>query len=146
MIHSELCKKLKYDHTTLWYIHCPESVLKNETHKILWDFERQDHQIPTRRPDLVIISQNNKKKKRKRENLPYDGFCCPGEPQSQNKRKQKARQVLRTGQRTNKGVKYEELKFRKRIETIETKVLLRLAWILRRVLTARGDLLLLKLQ
>ena len=40
----------------------PESVLKNETHKLLWDFEIQtDHLISTRRPDLVII--NNKKKK-----------------------------------------------------------------------------------
>ena len=35
----------------------PESVLENETHKILWDFEIQtDHLISARRPD--------KKKKR----------------------------------------------------------------------------------
>ena len=38
----------------------PESILKNEMHKILWDFEIQtDHLIPARIPDLVII---NKKK------------------------------------------------------------------------------------
>ena len=38
----------------------PESVLENETHKILWDFEMQtDNPIPARRPDLLLI---NKKK------------------------------------------------------------------------------------
>ena len=38
----------------------PEPVLKNETHEILCDFERQiDHRIPARRPDVELI---NKKK------------------------------------------------------------------------------------
>ena len=37
-------------------MHKPESVLENETHKILWDFEIQtDHLIPARRPDQEII-------------------------------------------------------------------------------------------
>ena len=36
-------------------MHKPESVVENKTHKILWNFEIQtDHQIPARRPDLVI--------------------------------------------------------------------------------------------
>ena len=40
-----------------------KSVLENEMHKIVWDFEIQMHNlIPARRPDLVII--NKKKKKR----------------------------------------------------------------------------------
>ena len=61
VIHWELCKKLNFDHTTKWYMHKPESVLENETHKILWDYEIQtDHLIPARRPDLVLI---NKKKR-----------------------------------------------------------------------------------
>ena len=35
----------------------------NETLRILWDFEiKTDHQIPSRRPDLVLV--NKKKKKR----------------------------------------------------------------------------------
>ena len=34
-IHWELCKRLKFDHTNKWYLHKPESVLENETHKIL---------------------------------------------------------------------------------------------------------------
>ena len=60
MIHSELYKKLKLDHTAKWYMHKPESVLENETHKILRDVEIQtDHLIPTKRPGLTLI---NKKK------------------------------------------------------------------------------------
>ena len=34
-------------------MHKPESVLQNETYKILWDFEIEtDHRISVRRPDL----------------------------------------------------------------------------------------------
>ena len=50
----------------------PESILENETHKILCDFEMQtDHRIPDRQPHLVII---NKKKM----NMPTAGRCRPG--------------------------------------------------------------------
>ena len=58
VIHWELCKKLKFDYTTKWYMHKPESVLENEMHKILWDFEIQtDHLIPGQRPELAIINE-----------------------------------------------------------------------------------------
>ena len=41
-------------------MHNLASVLKNETHKLLWDFGIQtDPLISARRPDLIII--NNKK-------------------------------------------------------------------------------------
>ena len=51
-------------HTTKWYMHKPETVLKNETPKIHWDFEIQtNHLIPARRPDLVLY---NKKKEREK--------------------------------------------------------------------------------
>ena len=41
-----------------------ECARKNETHKILWEFEIQtDLLILARRPDLVIISKKKKKKK-----------------------------------------------------------------------------------
>ena len=50
-----------------------ESVLENEAHKILWDFEIQiDHLISARQPDVVIV---NKKKK----TLPNNGLCRPGD-------------------------------------------------------------------
>ena len=42
-------------------MHKPESVLENETHKILWDFKIQtDHLIPARRPDLVVINKKER--------------------------------------------------------------------------------------
>ena len=35
VIHWELSKKLKFDHMNKCYMHNPESVLENETHKLL---------------------------------------------------------------------------------------------------------------
>ena len=62
VIHWEMYKTLKFDHTNKWYMHNPEPVLENDTHKILWDFDMQtDHLITARRPDLKITK---KKKKR----------------------------------------------------------------------------------
>ena len=56
MINWELCKKFKFDNTTKWYMHKPESLLENQSHKILWDFKIQtDHLILTSWPDWVII-------------------------------------------------------------------------------------------
>ena len=73
VIHWEVCKKLKLDHNTKWYFNKQKSILKNETHKILWDFEIQtSYLIPSRRPDLRIVNKRLaiewKKKKEKREN------------------------------------------------------------------------------
>ena len=61
VIHWEMCKKFKFDHTNKWYMHNSAPVLENDSHKLLWDFNIQtDHLIPARRPDLIII---NKKKR-----------------------------------------------------------------------------------
>ena len=50
VIHWEMYKKFKFDHTNKWYMHNPAPVL--------WDFNIQtDHLIPTRRPDLIIINK-----------------------------------------------------------------------------------------
>ena len=58
VIHWELRKKLKFDHTDKWYLHNIESVLENETHKLLWDFQIQTgYQISAKRPDLIIINK-----------------------------------------------------------------------------------------
>ena len=47
-------------------MHTPESVLENELHKILWDFQIQtDHLISARRPDLEIVKEKKKRKKEK---------------------------------------------------------------------------------
>ena len=57
VIHWEMCKKFKFDHTNKWYMYNPAPVLENDTHK-LWDFDvLTDHLISTRRPDLIIINK-----------------------------------------------------------------------------------------
>ena len=39
----------------------PTSVLENDTHKLLWDFDIQtDHLISTRRPNLIIINKKGR--------------------------------------------------------------------------------------
>ena len=61
IIHKEMCKKFKFDHTNEYYRHNPAYVLENDAHKLLWNFDIQtDYQISARTPDLIII----KKKKR----------------------------------------------------------------------------------
>ena len=50
-------------------MHNPASVLENETHKLLWDFNIQtDHVISARRPELRIINNNNNNKKENLQN------------------------------------------------------------------------------
>ena len=61
VIHWEMCKKFKFDHTNKWYMRNPVPVLENAMHKLLWDLNIQtDYLIPARRPDLIIT--NNKKR------------------------------------------------------------------------------------
>ena len=76
VIHWEMCKKCKFDHANKWYMHNnPAPVLKDDTHKLLPDFDIQtDRLISARRPDLIIINQ----KKKKKENLKNCRLCCPG--------------------------------------------------------------------
>ena len=58
VIHWEMCKKFKFDHTNKWYMHNPASLLENDTHKLLSDFDIQTyHLISARRPDLIIINK-----------------------------------------------------------------------------------------
>ena len=72
VIYGELCKKFKFDHMNKWYMHNPESVQKNETNKILWDFEIQtDHLISARQPDLWIFYK-------KKGNPPNSELCSSG--------------------------------------------------------------------
>ena len=77
---SSVGKKWKFNHTTKRYMHKSKSLLVNETHKILWDFDIQtDHLILARRLNLVIIDNKN-------PDLPYSWLCRPSGPQSENQR------------------------------------------------------------
>ena len=69
-------------------MHKPESILKNEMHKFLWDSEAQtDHLISARRLDLISINKKNE--------LGVKWICCSGGLQRENKRKWKDRQIPR---------------------------------------------------
>ena len=57
VIYWELCKKFKFGHKNKWYMHKSKSVQESETHKLLWDMQK-DHLISTRRPDIVIVNKN----------------------------------------------------------------------------------------
>ena len=42
-------------------MHNPELILKNETHKVRWDFEIQtNHIITARRPDLMTVNEKKR--------------------------------------------------------------------------------------
>ena len=44
-----------------WYMYNPESILEDEMHKLLWDFEiKTDHLISFRQPDLVIVDKKKR--------------------------------------------------------------------------------------
>ena len=52
-----------------WYMHNPAPVQENNTHKLLWDVHT-DNLISARRPNQIIINNNNKKRICK--------ICCAG--------------------------------------------------------------------
>ena len=51
-------KRQKFEIADKWYMHKPESVLENEMHEILWDFEILTYYpLPTKRPAQVLINK-----------------------------------------------------------------------------------------
>ena len=100
VIHWELCKKMKFHHTDKFYKHKSESILKNEMHKILWDFGiLTNHLIQARKPDLVLINQ----KKR----MLSSRFCHPSKPLVEREERQKAGQIPGPCWRAEKVVKHK---------------------------------------
>ena len=86
VIHWELFKKFKFDHTNKWYMYNLESILANETHKLLYDFEIQtDNLISTSRTYLRIGKKNRTREPAELWTLPH------GRPQSKIERKRKER-------------------------------------------------------
>ena len=57
-IHWDICRTFGVNVSEKWYNHEPESVVENDTCKVLWDFAIQtDHVIEARRPDLILIKK-----------------------------------------------------------------------------------------
>ena len=163
MIHWEMCKKLKFDHTIKWYMHNPAPVLENPTHKLLWHFKIQtDHLIPATRPDLIIINKKKRTYKIVDFAIPADHRIKLKEYEKRDKYLDLARELKKLWNMqvtiipivigafgiVTKGLLkgLEDLEVGSRVETIQTTALLRTARILRRVLETWGDLLSLRLQ
>ena len=142
-------------------MHNTASVLENDTHKRLWDFDIQmDHLLSARRPDLIVI---NKKKR----TCKIVDFAVPADHRIKLKESEKKGKYLNLARELKKLMKVtiipiiigafstvtnvllkglEELVVGGWVETIQTTELLRMARIQRRVLETWGDLLSLKLQ
>ena len=58
VIHWEMCKRFKFDHANKLYMHNPAPVIKNDLHKLQWDFDIQTDHL--RRPDLMITNKIKK--------------------------------------------------------------------------------------
>ena len=151
VIHWEMCKKFKFDYTNKWYMHSQASILENDTHKLLWDFDIQtDPVISAIRPDLIII--NKKKRTRKIVN-----FAVLAEHRTKLKECEKKDKYLDLARElkklwnmkvtiipivigaigtVTKGLlkELEDLEVGGQVETIQTIALFRMARILRRVL------------
>ena len=159
VIHWEMCKKFKFK----WYMHNPAPVLENDTHKLLWDVNKQtDHLILARRPDLIIINKKKRICKIVDFAVPADHRINLKECAKKDKYLDLARELKKLwnmkvtivpivigafGTITKGLLKgLEDLEIGGREETIQMTALLRTARILRRVLETWGDLLSLQLQ
>ena len=135
----------------------PASVLENDTHKFLCDFDIQtDNLISARRPDHIIIN----KKKRPCNIVSADHIIKLKESEKKDKYQDLARKLKKLLNMKEtitpivivafvtftkgllKGLEYLEVGAR--VEIIQTTALLRTASILRSVLETWGDLLSLK--
>ena len=132
-------------------MHHPAPVLENDSHKLLWDFNiRTDHLIPARRPDLIIINKRKRICKIVDSAVPADHRINLKESEKKDKYFDLARElkklwnmkvtivpiVIGALDTVTKGLLrgLKDLEVGRRVETIQTTVLLRTARILRRVL------------
>ena len=144
-------------------MHNPAPVLKNDSHKLLWDFNIQtDRLILARTPDLIIINKKLKICKNFDFAVLADHRINLKESEKKDNYLDIAREikklwntkvmivpiVIGTFGTVTKGLLkgLEDLEIGGRVETIQTTALLRTARIMRRVLETWGDLLSLKLQ
>ena len=83
IVHWKLAKKCNFEAGDKRYEDEPESVLDNEDYKILWNFSIQtDHIIEARRPDLVVVDEEERSCK-------IIDFAVPGDSRIEEKEKDK---------------------------------------------------------
>ena len=156
---TKITRKQKWEEKQLYGNFNQESVLENEMHKHLWDFETQiDHPISATWPDQVIV--NNKKER----TCPIVDFVFPADHWVRLKENEKKDKYLDLARKLKKlwnmkvtvtpivvGVfsavtkglikGLEDLEIKGWVETLQTAAILKSARILRRVLETWGDLL-----
>ena len=100
--HWELSKRFNFERSSKRYVHKLESIVGNETYKVLWNFEIQkDPLILARRRNLVLIFW-------KMVRTCQVDFAGPADYQGKRKeseKNKKQKQILGPCQRTNKAVK-----------------------------------------
>ena len=158
VIHWEMCKKFKFDHTNKWYVHNTVTVLENNT---LWRTDRSPNLGQKPRP---YNNNNNKRRICKIIDfaVPVDHKIKLKECEKKDKYLDLARELKNlwnmkvmivlivigvfgtVSKWLLKGL--EELDVGRRVKTIQTITLLGTARILGRILETWGDLLSLKLQ
>ena len=93
-VHWDLSEKYGFKQRERWYDHVPGSVLENEDYKMLWDFSVQtDHEIESRRPDLLIIDKSEKNCQNIDVAIPEDGRVRAKEDEKVEKYQDLAREV-----------------------------------------------------
>ena len=150
----------------------PSTYPRNDTHKLLWDFDVEtDPLISARRPNHIIINNNNNNNNNNKNKRIFKivNFAVPADHRIKLKEYEKKDKYLDLARElkkmwnmkvtiipivigafgtVTKGLleELEDLEVGSRVETIQTTALLRTTRILRRVLETWGDLLSLKLQ
>ena len=100
VIHWEMCKKLKFDHTNKWYMHNPAPVLENNTYKLRWDFDiHTDHLTPGWRPNLIII--------KKKRSCKIVNFAVPADHRIKLKECEKKDKYLNLDRELKKTIEHE---------------------------------------
>ena len=93
-IHWEIAKKCGFQTTTKSYEHSPETVLENDSFKILWDFNIQtDHILEARRPDLVVVRKAERLTQIVDFAIPLDPLVVEREQQKIEKYQDLAREI-----------------------------------------------------
>ena len=93
--------EILFDHANKWYMHNPESLLVNGTHKILSNSNIQtDNLISARRPDLVIINK-------KQRTCGIMDFVVPVDNRIKLKKVKKTNKFLDLGRELNKAMEQE---------------------------------------
>ena len=62
VIHWEMCKKFRFDHTNKWYIHNPAAVLENDTLERLLDIDIQNGSPNLGQKTIPYNNQQQKKR------------------------------------------------------------------------------------